>query len=93
VAERFVHVDLVAIASSFTDARQIAGVFQNADDPLGCARGDGDAFGSIARFDVRFLGDADQHLGMVAEESPTGRSCHHFDASTPPGLDGSTRIR
>jgi hypothetical protein len=64
-------VDIVAIASAFTNAGQIAGLLQIADDPLDRAAGDPDAFGQIAEPNARLSGDANQDMGMVAEESPT----------------------
>ena len=57
------------------------------------AMGDADAFGQVSEPDARLLGDANQDMGMVAEESPTGRCCHQFDASPPRTLDGPTKDR
>jgi hypothetical protein len=93
VAQRLLPVDIVAIVPAFTDARQRAGLLPIAEDPLDRAANDADAFGQVTEPDPRLSGDANQDLGMVAEGSPAGRSCHHFDVSPPPGLDGSTRIR
>jgi len=76
MTKRQFHVDSVTIASAFTHARQITSLLQVADDPLNRATSDPHAFGHVAEPYLRFLGDAYQDMGVITEESPTGRPCH-----------------
>jgi hypothetical protein len=43
---------------------------------------DVDPLGQVAQPNRRLLGNSNQDFGMVAEKSPTGRSCLHLERRT-----------
>jgi hypothetical protein len=50
--------------------RHVAGLDELGEDPLGRTLGDADALRHLAQADVRRLGEAQEHLGVVGEEGP-----------------------
>ena len=65
-------VDQVAVAPAMSLAFEESGFGEVSHDPLGCSFGDADRLGDVSEPDVGIVGDAEQHLGVVCEESPVG---------------------
>jgi hypothetical protein len=70
MAKRAIGVDLVTIASAFASSRKIFPLFQVGNDSLHGALGDPYSFGDLAKENFRILGDAEKHMGMVAQKGP-----------------------
>ena len=83
--QRQLAVDHVVVAPAVAFAVDDAGVLEFADDPLHGALGDAHPLGHLADADVRFLGQAQEHVAVVAEEGPhvvVGRHPMHVQGSS-----------
>lgn len=70
-------VDLVVIAPAFSHALEDSGFLEFADQPKSSTFGDTDFVRDIAEPRIRVLREANEHMGVVAEESPVlGGLCH-----------------
>ena len=63
-------VDLVGVPTADLDPGEEACFDEVGDDSLSCSLRDPDRFGDIAQSGIRVAGDAEQHLGVVGDESP-----------------------
>lgn len=63
-------VQSVAVAATLAHALKVAGIFEFPDDALCRALCDSHQLGDIAQSNIRIFGDAQQHVGVIGEESP-----------------------
>jgi hypothetical protein len=66
------HVNLVAIATTFFVSRQYPGNLQVGDNAHRCALRNADLVGDISHASAGVLGKADQGMRMVTQEVPRG---------------------
>jgi hypothetical protein len=69
-----VGLDRVVVAAAVAPARDVAGGDQLGDDPVCSAFGDPDRLADLAQAHAGVMRDAEQHLGVVGEKRPAGRS-------------------
>jgi hypothetical protein len=65
-------LDLVAVAAPMPLAQNVALLDQLGEDFVGAALGDANRSRNIAQSDAGILSDAEQNVGVVGEEVPTG---------------------
>jgi hypothetical protein len=70
VSERKVRVDLVAVPPPDPVAGDISGIDEISDDALRGSFRDANPLGQVASSDLGVLGDADEHMRVVAQERP-----------------------
>jgi hypothetical protein len=70
VAHRNLSVDDVSVAAADLLGGEVSGFQEVADDALDGALGDSNHLRDLSYQYVRVAGDAEQHLGVVREESP-----------------------
>jgi hypothetical protein len=79
-SEVAVAVDFVAVAAAYLRSFEVAAGDELGDYALGGAFGDADLLSDVAGAAVGVTGDAEQDVGMVAQEHPrglfVGRSLH-----------------
>lgn len=63
-------MERVLITAAVFGARKVTRLLQIGDDPLHCPLGDADVGSDIAQTNVFVAGDAEQHVGMVAQKRP-----------------------
>ncbi|HET7048192.1 MAG TPA: hypothetical protein VFI54_08000 [Solirubrobacteraceae bacterium] len=85
-------VDLVAVAAPDLCPLQVSVGDQIRNDPLGGSLGDPDAFGDVARSSGWFAGDEKQHVSVVRENPPAGRSGSGLIHLRPPCHGSDTAI-
>ena len=62
----------VDITPTVTLSGEISGLVELADDPVDGTLGDPDLIADFAEANARVVRDAEEHLGVVAEEGPPG---------------------
>jgi hypothetical protein len=68
--QREVGLDLVAVAAAVFVLEDVAGCGQVGDDAVGAAFGDAQAGRDVAQPRPRVVGQAQQHAGVVGQETP-----------------------
>jgi hypothetical protein len=63
--ERYVRVELVAVAAAFPGAIEVTRIDQVGDDPLCGPLGYPDVIGDVTEPDVRIPGDAEKNVGVI----------------------------
>ena len=63
-------LDLVAVAAAVLLLHDVPGLSQIGDDTVGAALGDAHPGRDVAQPHARVVGDAQQHPGMVGQETP-----------------------
>ena len=78
VTKRRVRIHPIAVASTNLEALDHTAAREVIDDPERRAIGDADAFGHLAQPDIRIVGNANQDVSMVAQQSqaPARLVCH-----------------
>jgi hypothetical protein len=74
VGEGQVGLDRVVVAAAVALARDVVGGGELGDDAVRGAFGDPDRLADLAQADAGVVRDAEQHLGVVGEKRPAGRS-------------------
>lgn len=65
-----IHIDVIVIAATLALFCQHARRFEMPDDALYCTLGNADVLGNVPQSSGRILCQANQHVGVVAEECP-----------------------
>ena len=86
VAEREVAVHLVPITPALAHAGEITSLVQVGDDALHRTLGDPDSLRHLAQADLRVARDAEQHVGVIAQECPVASVFHCADFLNPLSL-------
>ena len=72
VPKRHIHTNLVPVTTALPDSSDISRLFQVRNDALNGAFGDSNAAGHIAHHNLRFPGDAKQHMRVIGKKRPPG---------------------
>ncbi len=70
VAERSIRVQLVIIAAALALVREVASFFEIGDDALHGPLGDPNSGCDFTQSNPRFLRDANQNVGVIAQKCP-----------------------
>jgi hypothetical protein len=93
VAQGAVRVELVAVATSFANVREIAGRFKVGNDTLNGALGDSDPKGHLALPNLPLSRNAEQDVRVIAQEGPIWAVDHFPDYPFHHPPDRSTHPR